>query len=47
MPQAFVNFRMLPGDTQQEVIEHAHAVVGNAAVKIERSGFASDASPIS
>ena len=45
--EAFVNFRMLPGDTQQEVIEHAHAVVGNAAVKIERSGFASDASPIS
>jgi carboxypeptidase PM20D1 len=45
--EAFVNFRMLPGDTQQEVIEHAHSVVGNAAVKIERSGFASDASPIS
>jgi carboxypeptidase PM20D1 len=45
--EAFVNFRMLPGDTQQEVIEHAHSVVGNAAVKIERSGFASEASPIS
>jgi carboxypeptidase PM20D1 len=45
--EAFVNFRMLPGDTQQAVIEHAHSVVGNAEVTIERSGFASDASPIS
>jgi carboxypeptidase PM20D1 len=45
--QAFVNFRILPGETQKDVIRHAHEVVGNAAVKIERAGFAAEASPIS
>jgi carboxypeptidase PM20D1 len=45
--EAFVNFRMLPGDTQEEVIRHAHDAIGNPAVKIERFGFAAEASPIS
>lgn len=44
---ANVNFRLLPGDTQDEVIEHTHKVIGNPAVKIERVGMASEASPIS
>jgi carboxypeptidase PM20D1 len=38
---------MLPGDTQDDVIRHAHEVIDNAAVKVERSGFASEASRIS
>jgi carboxypeptidase PM20D1 len=45
--EAFVNFRMLPGDTQEEVIRHTHDAIGNPAVKIERFGFAAEASPIS
>lgn len=45
--QAFVNFRLLPGDTQEEVIRHTHDVVANPAVKIDRAGMASEASPIS
>lgn len=45
--QAFVNFRLLPGDTQADVMRHAHEVVANPAVKIERSGFAAEASPVS
>jgi carboxypeptidase PM20D1 len=45
--EAFVNFRMLPGDSQEEVIRHAHDAIDNPAVKVERFGFASEASPIS
>jgi carboxypeptidase PM20D1 len=45
--EAFVNFRILPGDTQDEVIEHAHKVIQNPEVKVTRSGFAAEASPIS
>jgi carboxypeptidase PM20D1 len=45
--QAFVNVRMLPGDSQQDVIRHTHQVVANPAVKVDRTGMASDASPIS
>lgn len=45
--EAFVNVRMLPGDTTQEVIDHAHGVIDNPSVTISRAGFASEASPIS
>ena len=45
--EAFVNFRMLPGDTQEEVIRHAHKAIANPAVNVERFGFAAEASPIS
>ena len=45
--QAFVNFRLLPGDTQEEVIKHTHGVIDNPVVKVERAGMASEASPIS
>jgi carboxypeptidase PM20D1 len=45
--EAFVNFRMLPGDTQEEVIRHTHEAIANPAVKVERFGFAAEASPIS
>jgi carboxypeptidase PM20D1 len=45
--EAFVNVRMLPGDTQDEVLRHAHEVIDNPAVKVARSGFASEASPVS
>lgn len=45
--EAFVNFRMLPGDSQQDVLSHTEAVVGNPAVEVRRSGFASEASPVS
>ncbi|WP_334186811.1 M20 family peptidase [Noviherbaspirillum sp.] len=45
--EAFVNFRLLPGDTQAEVIRHTHDVINNPAVKVNRVGKASEASPIS
>lgn len=45
--EAFVNFRLLPGDTQESVIKHAETVIANPAVKINRVGPASDPSPIS
>jgi carboxypeptidase PM20D1 len=45
--EAFVNFRILPGDTQDEVIAHAHKVIRNPEVKVTRSGFSAEASPIS
>ena len=45
--QAFVNFRLLPGDTQEEVIEHTHRVIDNPAVKVSRHGTGSNASPVS
>ncbi|WP_375739039.1 M20 family peptidase [Pseudomonas boanensis] len=45
--EAFVNVRMLPGDTQDEVIEHTHAVIDNPSVLVRREGVVSEASPIS
>ena len=47
MRRSFVNFRMPPGDTQNDVVRHAREVIDNPAVQVERSGFASDASRIS
>lgn len=43
---AFVNFRLLPGDTQDDVMRHAEAVIDNPAIKVVRAGFASEASPV-
>jgi len=45
--EAFVNYRMLPGDSPQEVLRHTEAVVENPAIEVRRSGFASEASPVS
>lgn len=45
--EAFVNVRLLPGDTQEEAIQHVRDVIGNPAVKVRRVGAASEASPIS
>jgi len=45
--EAFVNFRLRPGDTQDDVIRHTHEVIGNPAVDVKRFGFASEASPVS
>lgn len=45
--EAFVNVRMLPGDTQDEVIQHTHAVIDDPAVQVRREGMVSEASPIS
>lgn len=45
--EAFVNYRMLPGDSQEDVLRHTEEVVANPAVKVARSGFASEASRVS
>ncbi len=47
--RAVVNFRLLPGDTVQEVLEHAQSVVDDARVKIGvlSPEEAHDASPVS
>jgi carboxypeptidase PM20D1 len=44
--EAFVNFRLLPGDTQADVIAHTHQVIANPAVKVAPTGAASEASPV-
>jgi carboxypeptidase PM20D1 len=41
---AVVNFRILPGDTSQSVIEHVRSVIHNPAVKVETSGLTSEPS---
>jgi carboxypeptidase PM20D1 len=45
--EAFVNVRLLPGDTQDDVMRHAQEVIDNPAIQVARSGFASEASPVS
>lgn len=45
--EGLVNVRILPGDTQEDVLRHTEAVVANPAIKVRRSGFASEASPVS
>lgn len=45
--EAFVNYRLLPGDSQEEVLRHAKDVVADPRVKVERSGFAAEASRVS
>jgi carboxypeptidase PM20D1 len=45
---ALVNFRLLPGDTYEHVVDHVKNTVANEAVKIAPSTpFSSEASPIS
>lgn len=45
---ALVNFRVLPGDTVSDVIEHAKKVINNPVVEIALHGRANgEASPIS
>lgn len=46
--QAVVNFRILPGDTGQMVIEHVQKVIADPHIRVETlSGFHSEPSPIS
>ncbi|OGQ81936.1 MAG: hypothetical protein A2289_03625 [Deltaproteobacteria bacterium RIFOXYA12_FULL_58_15] len=45
--RAVVNFRIRPGDTVQSVLEHVHAVVDDARVKVNPGEGAADPSPMS
>jgi carboxypeptidase PM20D1 len=45
--QAYVNFRILPGDTQQDVLDHTQETVANRAIEVRKTGVASEASPVS
>ncbi|NML16930.1 M20 family peptidase [Azohydromonas caseinilytica] len=45
--EAYVNFRLLPGDSQEQVIQHARDVIANPAVEVRRTGAASEASSVS
>ncbi|MBZ4420577.1 M20 family peptidase [Myxococcus sp. RHSTA-1-4] len=45
--RAVVNFRTLPGDTVQGVLEHVRRVVDDPRVKVGTLGFISEASPVS
>ncbi len=45
--RAVVNFRLLPGDTVQEVVEHARRAIDDERVTVEPlGGFASEPSPV-
>ena len=37
--EALVNFRLMPGDTQKAVTQHAQDVIGDAAIQIEAKGW--------
>lgn len=43
---ATVNFRLLPGDSSDSVVEHVTQAVGNAGVKIEKGAGFSEASKV-
>jgi carboxypeptidase PM20D1 len=43
---ATVNFRLLPGDTSDAVVEHVAQAVANPAIRIERASGASEASKV-
>jgi carboxypeptidase PM20D1 len=46
--RAVVNFRVLPGDSIEEVVEHVRAVAGEGVeVRLLEGGFTADPSPIS
>jgi carboxypeptidase PM20D1 len=45
--EALVNFRLLPGDSSDAVVERVAQTVNNAAVKIERDAHPSEASRVS
>jgi carboxypeptidase PM20D1 len=42
---ASVNFRILPGDTVQSVLQHVSDVIADQRVKVEKGDFSSDPSP--
>ncbi|MBL4584550.1 MAG: M20 family peptidase [Pseudomonadales bacterium] len=42
---AMVNFRIIPGETSEDVIRHANAVIANSAVTVERSMLSIDNEP--
>jgi len=44
---ATVNFRLLPGDSSEQVMAHVQEVLANPAMKLGKSGFVSEASPVS
>lgn len=43
---ATINFRTLPGDTGDKVVQHVLQVVDNPAVKVEKASFNSEASKV-
>ena len=43
---ATVNFRLLPGDTSDQVVEHVVKVVGNPAIRIDKSPVLAEASKL-
>jgi carboxypeptidase PM20D1 len=43
---ALVNFRLLPGDTSDAVIEHVVRTVANPSIKVERASVSSEASRV-
>ncbi|NMO22404.1 M20/M25/M40 family metallo-hydrolase, partial [Pyxidicoccus fallax] len=45
--RAVVNFRVLPGDTVEGVLEHVRRVVDDSRVKVGVMGFQSEPSPVS
>jgi carboxypeptidase PM20D1 len=45
--RAVVNFRILPGDTVEEVLAHVRRVVDDPRVKLSTLGFNSEPSPVS
>ena len=47
MARAVINFRIIPGETQEDVIEHVRKVINDDRIKIEKLNEGSDPSPIS
>jgi carboxypeptidase PM20D1 len=45
--EAVVNFRMIPGETSEDVIQHVHRVISDDRVKVNIVGYAQEASPVS
>ena len=45
--QATVNFRLLPGDSSDEVIQHSQQAIANPGIKIEKVGGVAEASAVS
>lgn len=45
--EATVNFRLLPGDTKEDVLRHVTSKIGANSVEVTALGFSSEASPVS
>ena len=45
--EAVVNFRIIPGETSEDVIQHVHRVISDDRVKIDIVGHAQEPSPVS